>query len=249
MLCLTVSNVQVSLMKHSASCSKTKKTGTVGIIMHTKRLLLMERSKLVATTEHLTKVKSLLSNTGIIELCARNEPTQNGNLQADNCYIFAALLKDVPVGCKDTVLPDPLLKTSSVKCLIFEENTRKPYNDNLCLFRAFALHFHGNERLEEETSKLAVLLFATTGGTDPANFRGVCMEDKDIAAVEDIVQAGFFLYDFEVVDESMAGKLGRRSVGKHSNTVRLLRYNSHIVMSPISMLSSKPIVVHRVMTL
>ena len=122
-----------------------------------------------------------------------NEPTQNGNIQADKCYIFAALLKNNPVGCKDTVLPDPLMKTSFVKCLIFEEHTRKPYIDNLCLFRAFALHLHGNERLDEETSKLVIFFLETTGGTDPAIFRGVCMEDKDIAAVEDIVQAGSFL--------------------------------------------------------
>ena len=36
---------------------------------------LSERSKLVATTEHLTKIKNLLSNTGIIESCTR-EPAR-----------------------------------------------------------------------------------------------------------------------------------------------------------------------------
>ena len=28
-------------------------------------------------------------------------------LQCDECYIFAALLKKYPMGCKDTPLPDP----------------------------------------------------------------------------------------------------------------------------------------------
>ena len=49
-----------------------------------------------------------------------------------NLTVFAALLKDIPMGCRDAVLPDPLLKNHSVNCLTFEQNTRQPYNDNLC---------------------------------------------------------------------------------------------------------------------
>ena len=71
-----------------------------------------------------------------------------------NLTVFAALLKDVPMGRKNAVLPEPLLRNGTVNCLTFEENTRQPYNDNLCLFRALALHMHGNQRLEEETSKI-----------------------------------------------------------------------------------------------
>ena len=127
--------------------------------------------------------------------------------------------------CKDTVLPDPVFKNRSLKCLTSEENIRKPYKDNLCLLRTLALHLHRNERLEEETSKLFNLVFEKTGGTHPANFPGVCMEN--IAAVEDIVQADIFLYYIGIVDGSMIGKLAR-SVGKHSNTVRLFRCNIHL---------------------
>ena len=36
---------------------------------------------------------------------------------------------------------------------MFEDNTRQPYNDNPCLFRVLALQLHGNQLLEEETSK------------------------------------------------------------------------------------------------
>ena len=88
---------------------------------------------------------------------------------------------------KDNVLPNPLLKNHSVKRSTFEENNRKPYKENLCLFRVLGLHLHGNERLREETSKLFNLCLEKTGGTDPTNFRGVCMEH--IAAMQDIFQA------------------------------------------------------------
>ena len=50
---------------------------------------------------------------------------------------------------------------------------------------------------------------------------------KDLAAVEDTVKAIIFLYDIGIVHGSMIGELARRSFGKHSITVWLLRYNSH----------------------
>ena len=59
-----------------------------------------------------------------------------------------------------------------------------------------------------------------------ANFRGVRMED--IAAREDIVQAVVFLKNFDILDGSIIEELARRIIGKLSNDVGLLRYNSHI---------------------
>ena len=41
-----------------------------------------------------------------------------------------------------------------MNCLTFEESTRQPYNDNLCLFRALVLHLHGTQRLEEENCSI-----------------------------------------------------------------------------------------------
>ena len=51
---------------------------------------------------------------------------------------------------------------------------------------------------------------------------------EDSAAVEDIAHADIFLYHNDIVDGSLIGELARRSVGKHSNTVQLLRYTIHI---------------------
>ena len=38
----------------------------------------------------------------------------------------------------------------TINCLTYEENTRQPNNDDLCLFRVHALHLHGTQRLEEQ---------------------------------------------------------------------------------------------------
>ena len=92
------------------------------------------------------------------------------------------------------------------------------------LFRALALHLHGNEKLEEETCKLFNLYLEKRGGIEPATFQGVCVDD--IPLVEDLIQFNIFLYD--IVDGSIVGELARRSVQKYCNTTRLLRYNNHI---------------------
>ena len=102
-----------------------------------------------------------------------------------NLTVFAAPLKDVPMCCKDSVLHEPLLKNRNVNCLTFEQNTRKPYSDNLCLFRAVALHFFGNERWEDETSKNFQLFLSNCEGAHPSKFQGVHM--TDIPKVEEML--------------------------------------------------------------
>ena len=68
-----------------------------------------------------------------------------------NVTHFSVILKELNMGCKDTVLPKHLLKKNALKRLTFGEITQKPYNDNLGLFKALALHMHGIENLEEKT--------------------------------------------------------------------------------------------------
>ena len=114
------------------------------------------------------------------------------------------------MACKDTVLPEPLLKNHNVNCLTFERNTRQPYNDNLCLFRALALHLHGNEKLEEEISKIFNLFLNNCGDGDPSKFQGVHM--TVIPKVEDLLQLKIFLYDMDFVDGELIGQLCRRSI-------------------------------------
>ena len=129
------------------------------------------------------------------------------------------------MGCKDTVLPEQVLRNCNVNCLTFERNTRQPYNDNLCLFRALALHLHGNEKLEEETSKI-FNLFLNNCGQGDAKYQGVHM--TDIPKAEDLLQLNIFLYDFDFLDGELIVELCRRSIQKYEKSFKLLRYNNHI---------------------
>ena len=109
----------------------------------------MERLKLVCTPDVVTNLKEKLQKLDIVDLCIRERANTKWKFfKMTNLTVFAALLKDVPMGCKDTVLLEPLLKNHNVNCLTFERNTRQPYDDNLCLFRALALQLHGKKKLE-----------------------------------------------------------------------------------------------------
>ena len=118
------------------------------------------------------------------------------------------------------------LKNHNVNCLTFERNTRQPYNDNLCLFRALALNLHGKEKLEEETSKIFNLFLNNCEEGDPSKFQGVHM--TDIPKVEEMLHLNIFLYDTDFVDGELIGELCRRIIQKYEKSVKLLRYNNHI---------------------
>ena len=188
---------------------------------------LLEQSKLVSKKDDMAKLKVILKKTDVIESCTKERSNTKWRFfKLTNLTIFAALLKDIPMGCKDAVLPESLLRNPSINCLTYEQNTKKTYKDNLCLFRALALHLHGNEKLEEGTSKLINLFLVNSTNPDHSKFQGVCMDD--IPAVEDMVSTNIFIYDIDLIDGAIVGELARRSIKKYEKIVQLIRYNRHI---------------------
>ena len=188
---------------------------------------LLEQSILVSNKDDMAKLKEILKKTDVIESCTEERSNTKWRFfKLTNLTIFAALLRDIPMGCKDAVLPESLLQNHRVICLTYEQNTKKPYKDNLCLFKALALHLHGNERLEEETSKLFNLFLVNSTNPEPLKFQGVCMDE--IPSVEDIVGINIIIYDIDIIDGAMVGELARRSIKKYEKNVQLIHYNSHI---------------------
>ena len=188
---------------------------------------LLDRSKHVCTHDDLAKLKDFLNQTDVIESCSRERMNTKWRFyKLTKLTVFAALLRDIPMGCKNAVLPDPLSKNCTINRLTFEESTRQPYNENLCLFRAFALHLHGKQRLGEETSQNFNSYINKMDGLSPNQFKGVHM--NVIPIVEDLLTLNILLYDIDIVDGNIIGEFARRSVQKYDNTVRLLRYNNHI---------------------
>ena len=86
----------------------------------------MEKLKRVCTSDDITNFKENLQKMDIVDLCARERTNTKWKFfKLTNLTLFAALLKDVPMCCKDSVLPEPLLKNQNMNCLTYEQNTKK----------------------------------------------------------------------------------------------------------------------------
>ena len=87
--------------------------------------MLMERSKLVCTPDDITNLEDKLQKMVIVDLCTRERANTKWKFyKLTYLTVFAALLKDVPMGCEHSVLPEPLLKNQIVNCLTYEQNTK-----------------------------------------------------------------------------------------------------------------------------
>ena len=89
----------------------------------------------------------------IVEQCTQERQNTNRRFELiTSVTIFPALLKNIPLGCPDSVLPELLLKKHSVICLLSNKD-KEPYKDHLGLFRALALYINRHNDLESHTSK------------------------------------------------------------------------------------------------
>ena len=155
-MCFNNSNVLLKLIWLFDLFEKISKTLAV-VFNAQEKSTLLEKSEMLSTVDYLEHIKKLLAGKDFIETCTRERVNTKWKfLNLTNVTKFAARLQDVPLVYKDAVLVEPLLQNRIVNCFTFEQNTRQPYIDNLCLFRALCLHLHRKERLEEETNKVFI---------------------------------------------------------------------------------------------
>ena len=133
-------------------------------------ITLLDRSKLVCTHDDLAELKDFLNKADVIESCSRERMNTKWRFyKLTNLTVFATLLEEVPMGCKDAVLPDRLLENHTVNCLTFEENTRQPYNDNLCL--SCSCSPFARKSTTEENSKILNSFINRMDGLSPMSSR------------------------------------------------------------------------------
>ena len=146
--------------------------------------------------------------------------------QVEKINCVCSLLRDIPLVCRDAVLPEPLLRNCTINCFTFEETTRQPYNLNLCLFRAVASHLHVNQKVEEISSEFSILILGRLDRLSPSQFHGVHM--NDIPSNEDLLLLNFVLYVINITEGNIIGELAWHRVQNYENNVGLLIYINHI---------------------
>ena len=66
----------------------------------------------MCTQADMTISKNRMQKMDIVDICTRERTNTKWKFyKLTNLTKFASLLKDVPMGCKDTVLPEPFWKT------------------------------------------------------------------------------------------------------------------------------------------
>ena len=91
----------------------------------------------MCTPDDIPNLKEKLQKMDIVDLCTRERANTKWKFyKLTNLTVFAALLKDVPMGCKDSALPEPLLKNHNVNCLTYEQNTKKTIQRQSLLFQS-----------------------------------------------------------------------------------------------------------------
>ena len=187
--------------------------------------LLLDRAFLLGNRNDLLNIQNEIEKLDLIETCTQERQNSKWRFTViTNATVFAALLTNTPMGCTDSPLPEPLLRNPEVNCLL-SNGYDEPYNDNLCLFRAIAIHLFGSVDVELQPIKI-FHNFVTASGCDPENFTGVSFDQ--IPIIEEQIKQNIFIYDFDIEEGEIIGELVRRSVERYDKNIKLLRYNNHI---------------------
>ena len=185
-----------------------------------------EKSHLLCTKADLVTIQGKMEKFDIVEQGTQKRHNTKWRFKLiTNVSIFTALLKNIPMGCPDSVLPEPLQRHAKVNCLLSNKD-KKPYKDHLSLFRALTMYMNGHKDLDSHTSR-CFTDFISKSGNDPKNFRGVSVEDLPV--VETTVQRNIVICNFGIQKGEYVGELARRNIGKIDKTVKLLRFNNRII--------------------
>ena len=187
--------------------------------------LLLDRAFLVSNKNDLLNLQNEIEKLDLVETCTQERQNSKWRFTViTNVTIFVALLTNIPMGFTDSPLPEPLLRNPEVNCLV-SNGHNEPYNDNLCLFRAIAIHLFGSVDVELHATEI-FHNFITVSGCDPESFTGVSFDQ--IPIIEELIKQNIFIYDFDIEDGEIIGELVRRSVERYDENIKVLRYNNHI---------------------
>ncbi len=136
-----------------------------------------EKPIVVNNVDDLNYVQELLQDVNFAEYSVQHRNDTKWKIyRITNVTFFATLLRDVPLGCKRTLIPEFLLDNNRLLTLTHDPSTKLPYNDNLCVIRALAAHSldaNRSTQLEEKTEWIFYEFCHQVGCIDPAKFGGV----------------------------------------------------------------------------
>ena len=82
---------------------------------------------LLCTTADLMTIQNKVNKQDIVEVFTQERQNTKWRLKlTTNVTIFGASLKNVQMGCPDSVITEPNLRINPVNCLVSDQKTKQP---------------------------------------------------------------------------------------------------------------------------
>ncbi|XP_072017427.1 uncharacterized protein [Amphiura filiformis] len=204
-----------------------------------KNTKLFEKPFLVKDRATFDTFYNTLKDIDSLEYARMQRPDSKWTVEiVTNVTFYVYRIRDHPIGAC-SYLPDYILQNRAVVSLMINNNTKKPYKDNLCLFRCMALHKgHHKCGLEKQTKAL----FKEYSNQSSQDFKGIKVDQ--LHEVEDVFGVNIMVYELvdlgaDVIDDHnteeteknmngmVVARLVRRSLEKHSSTMYINLHNEH----------------------
>ena len=146
---------------------------------------LLDRFKPVCTHDDLAKLKDLLKKTDVMQSCSRERMNTKWRFyKLTNLTVFAASLKDVPMGARTQSYPNLCSKITQSTVSILKR-TQDNQKMTTCVFSVLLISTCTEINDEEKIWKLFSLFINKMDGLNADQFQGVHM--NDILFVEDLL--------------------------------------------------------------
>ena len=172
----------------------------------------------ISHSSDVASLLQLLKDKDILEHVHQQRPDTKWRLtHITNVLYITYNLRHV-IG-SDIELPDHLMKKTSLTCFVNNWNG-KPYNDNLCMFRALMFHRHKSYKVERDV-ELAYLQW--NSDIPKKDFTGVKLEE--LSKFEEVFAINVNIYSLDENDKATAIY---KSAGLYGDTLYLDKYLNHV---------------------
>ena len=166
-----------------------------------------------------------LRNKDFIENATRSRPNTSYSVHLiTNILFFVYPISNHPIGCSSITNVEAIKKNKAIVSALTDCNGR-PYENNLCLFRAIALSRKKNATLERTTNEY-FSKFINESNADKTEYKGVLL--SQLPAIERIFQTSITVFTLDNTNESQAiAKLISRSSTNYPEKIYLHLQQNH----------------------
>ena len=147
----------------------------------------------------MVKLLETLSSKNLNEILADERPdTKWKFFTVTNMTVYATHLDEVPLGCIKVSIPAYILHHNRINCLLSNRQTKEQYSDNLCMFRAVAMHKLTSSSSVDFAGGIETMVqqflsrYLNETGVESRYFKGV--PDKNIDTLEKICEVDILMY-------------------------------------------------------